>query len=128
MTGELIRTADWKTEKHVPAIDCAERVRANEPFLVTVSVGREIPHPNEPGHHIMWIALHYVPDGAAASIELARCDFSAHGAGTGVSSGPARTNPTLTTSVALGLPGRLVATAYCNLHGLWASEIPIRVE
>ena len=127
MIGELIRTADWKTEKHVPVIDCAGTVRANEPFPITVTVGRDVPHPNEPGHHIVWVALHYVPEGAAASIELARCDFAAHGAGMGSAPGPARTGATLTVSAALGASGRLIATAYCNLHGLWAAEVPLTV-
>ena len=28
--GELFQTADWKTEKHVPVIECSDRVKAGE--------------------------------------------------------------------------------------------------
>ena len=46
MIGEYIKTADWKAEKHVPVIECPGQVHAGAPFVVTVAVGREIPHPN----------------------------------------------------------------------------------
>lgn len=128
MIGDYIKVADWKSEKHVPVIECPQRATAGEPFSLSVAVGRGIPHPNEPGHHIAWIALHYVPDGASASIELARCDFSAHGASAADSAAPARTSPAIAAEVSLGASGRLVATAYCNLHGLWESERRVAVE
>ena len=125
MIGEFVKTADWKMEKHVPVIDCAQRMRPNEPFSVVVTVGRDIPHPNEPGHHIDWIALHYVPEGSSTSVELARCAFSAHGAGSGLASGVVKTSATMTVQVAVEKPGKLIATAYCNIHGLWSSECPL---
>ena len=30
--GEKIQDADWKKEKHVPVIECADTVKANEMF------------------------------------------------------------------------------------------------
>jgi superoxide reductase len=128
MLSEFVKSADWKTEKHVPAIECAERVKAGDPLAVTVSVGREIAHPNTTAHHIVWIALHVVPDGAKASVELARCEFSAHGAGVGgADTGAAATCGAVTVTVKLAVSGTLYATAYCNIHGLWASEKTVAV-
>jgi len=50
--GELYQTADWKAEKHVPVIECPDRVIADEMFDVKVSLGMEIAHPNTTEHHI----------------------------------------------------------------------------
>ena len=44
------KTADWKTEKHVPVIDIEESG-------VRVTVGKEIAHPNTVEHHIAWLEL-----------------------------------------------------------------------
>ncbi len=126
MLSEFVKTADFKSEKHVPVIDCAETVKAGEPFTVTVSVGKEIPHPNTPVHHIDWIALHFVPAGSKLSTEVGRCTFSAH------QTDPAtpfqiQSAPTVTLTVAVNKPGTFYATSYCNLHGLWASEKSITV-
>jgi len=121
MLSEFVKTADWKNEKHVPVIDCADAVAANAPLEVTVTVGKEIAHPNTMAHHIAWIALHFVPVGTKASIELGRCELSAHGA-SATDTGVAYTDSTLTVRVRLATAGTLYATAYCNLHGLWAAE------
>ena len=117
----FVKTADWKNEKHVPVIDAPASVKAGETFDVDVTVGKEIPHPNTVEHHIAWIALHYVPEGAQTSIESARLDLSAHGAN-------AFTAASAKFRVALQKGGALYATAYCNLHGLWASSAAIAVE
>ena len=117
----FVKTADWKNEKHVPVIDAPASVKAGETFDVDVTVGKEIPHPNTVEHHIAWIALHYVPEGAQTSIEIARLDLSAHGTN-------AFTAASAKFRVALQKGGALYATAYCNLHGLWASSAAITVE
>jgi superoxide reductase len=61
--SELYQTADWKAEKHVPVIDCQDEVKSGEFFIATVSVGKEIAHPNTTEHHIRWISLYFLPDG-----------------------------------------------------------------
>ena len=120
-----IKSADWKSEKHVPAIALPEGAKPGEPFDAEVSVGKEIPHPNTPAHHIAWIALHFVPAGASTSIELGRAAFSAHGD----SPDPARPGPAAAPvarfRVLLPGPGALHAVAYCNLHGLWESTAEV---
>lgn len=55
--SERIQSADWKTEKHVPVIECPDRVKADELFEVKVSLGKEIAHPNTTEHHIRWIKI-----------------------------------------------------------------------
>ncbi len=115
MLSSLIKSADWKAEKHVPAIAAPEVARAGEPFEVEVSVGKEIPHPNTLEHHIVWAALYFVADGSQLPVELARAGFSAHGP-------DIFAEPVLKATVRLSKPGALHAVAYCNLHGLWEGE------
>ena len=121
MLSDYVKSADWQNEKHVPVIEC-EDFKPGEPLNVFVTVGKGIPHQNTPAHHICWIALHFVPQGAKASIELARCEFSAHGASAGEQPGPALTDSVLAVTARLAVPGKLFATSYCNIHGLWSSE------
>ncbi|MFZ5906555.1 MAG: desulfoferrodoxin family protein, partial [Nitrospirota bacterium] len=61
--GEFYQSADWKSEKHVPVIDCPAAVKAGENFQVTVSIGKEVAHPNTTEHHIRWIQLFFKPEG-----------------------------------------------------------------
>ena len=51
----LMQSGDWKGEKHVPVIEAPES-NFRGGFTVTVSVGKEIPHPNTTEHHIRWIS------------------------------------------------------------------------
>jgi len=127
MLSEFVKTADWKNEKHVPVITCADAVAVNAPLEVTVTVGKAVAHPNTPNHHIAWLALHFVPAGTKTSFELARCDLSAHGASMDDAGGIAHTDSALDIHIRLAAPGTLYATAYCNLHGLWVSEKTIAV-
>ena len=118
MISQLVKSADWKAEKHVPAIMCLGDFKPGEPLEIEVSVGKEIPHPNTTEHYIAWIALYYVASGARLPVELARAEFAAHGP-------EMFTAPVLKTSVRLPKPGTLHAVAYCNLHGLWEGELPL---
>ncbi len=128
MLSEYVKTADWKAEKHVPVIDCDDSIAAGACTQITVGVGKEIPHPNTTAHHIAWIALHYVPEGSQTSIEITRCEFSAHAASAeGPDTGPAKTCAKVTICAALQKSGTLYATAYCNIHGLWSSEKSVTV-
>ena len=121
--SDFVKSADWHNEKHVPVIEAPDKVKAGEWTTITVSVGKEIPHPNTTEHFIAWIALHFVPEGAKLSYELARCELSAHGqAATGANTGPAYTDSTVSVRVKLDKPGSLHATSYCNIHGLWESS------
>ncbi len=111
-----IRTADWKVEKHVPAIDVR---REGDWIVARVSVGKEIPHPNTPEHHIAWIELYLVR--GDVPVLVGRAEFSAHGEA-GVAS-----EPVAEFRFRADQPGRLVALAYCNIHGLWEGEASLEV-
>jgi len=126
--GETIQSADWKKEKHVPVIECPDAVAANEPFMVQVSVGKEIPHPNTTEHHIRWIDVYFKPEGDKFIYQVAHVEFSAHGESVkGANEGPAYTNPSATFSMKVMGAGTLVALSLCNIHGLWESSKEITV-
>ena len=118
--SSLVKSADWKAEKHVPAMVAPEFVKAGETFEVEVAVGKEIPHPNTLEHHIAWAALYFVAEGSQLPVELARAEFRGHGP-------DIYTEPVLKATVKLAKPGTLHAVAYCNIHGLWESERAIGV-
>ena len=120
--GDLIQTADWKKEKHVPVIECPAEVKAGELFEVKVGLGKEMAHPNTVEHHISWIALYFHPEGSKFTYDLGRFEFSGHG------EGPAFTHHAVTSSIKLDKPGTLHALALCNIHGLWESSKEIGVS
>ncbi|HEY60780.1 MAG TPA: Neelaredoxin [Anaerolineae bacterium] len=126
--GDRIQEADWKKEKHVPVIECPDRVKLNETFEVKVSLGKEIAHPNTSEHHIRWISLYFHPQGAKFTYDVSHVDFNAHGeSGAGPNQGPVYTYPAVTTSLKINKPGTLHALAYCNIHGLWEGSKQISV-
>lgn len=126
---ELLQTADWKTEKHVPVIDCPDTVKADALFDVTVTLGKEVAHPNTTEHHICWIGLCFLPDGAKFPYEIARMEFAAHGQSTdGPNQGPVYTNHQGCISMKTAKSGTLMALAYCNIHGLWQSSRELKVQ
>ncbi|AEH51635.1 class II SORL domain-containing protein [Pseudothermotoga thermarum] len=124
-----IQSADWKAEKHVPVIECADVVKANEWFEVKVSVGKEIPHPNTTEHHIKWIKLFFMPEGEKFIYDVATFEFNVHGESVaGANQGSVWTHSAAVTWMKVTKPGTLYALAYCNIHGLWESSKQIKVE
>lgn len=92
-------------KKHTPYI-VAEQI--NSGYRLTVTVGHEVPHPNQPDHWISWIELQ-IGDAPVARFDLA---------------------PMVATSVVSAIldvePGTVVrAVEHCNLHGLWAYEVTL---
>jgi superoxide reductase len=128
MLGENIQSADWKKEKHVPVIECADQVEAGEVFEVKATLGKEIAHPNTTEHHIRWIMLYFHPEGDKFTYEVGRFEFSAHGeSAAGPNQGPVYTHHAVSASMKIGKPGTLHALAYCNIHGLWESTKEINL-
>ena len=126
--GELFQTADWKTEKHVPVIECPDQVTAGELFPVKVTLGKEVAHPNTTEHHIRWISVYFHPEGDKFTYQIGHFEFSAHGESTeGPNKGPVYTNHEVTASLRVDKPGVIYATALCNIHGLWRSAKEIKV-
>jgi superoxide reductase len=121
--GELYQTADWKTEKHVPMIECPDKVKPGESFSLKATVGKELAHPNTTEHHIRWIAVYFHPEGDKFPFEIGRAEFSAHGESVdGPNKGPVYTNHEVTLSLKISKPGAIYASSLCNIHGLWRAE------
>ena len=126
--GEMYQTADWKSEKHVPVIECPEKVKADEMFDIKVTLGKEVAHPNTTAHHIRWIQVFFRPRGDKFSYQVGNFEFTAHGESVdGADKGPVYTNHTVTVSIKTGKPGTLYATALCNIHGLWENSKEIDI-
>jgi len=125
---DLLQTADFKSEKHVPVIACPDSVTAGEAFEVSVGVGKEVDHPNTTEHHIRWIRLYFHPEGGKVPYEVANVEFTAHGeSAQGANEGPVTTHHAAKVMMKTNQPGTLLALSYCNIHGLWRSNKALAV-
>jgi superoxide reductase len=128
MLGDNIQHADWKKEKHVPVIECADEVKPDEFFDVKVTLGKEVAHPNTTEHHISWINLYFLPEGKPFIYDVGHFEFNAHGESTqGPNTGPVYTHHQASASMKISEPGTLYALALCNIHGLWESTKEIKL-
>lgn len=126
---DMIASADWKKEKHVPVIEAKETIKKGEMLDVTLSIGKEIAHPNTTEHHISWVSVYFLADGEKFSYHLLRAEFTAHGAAVaGPNTSGIYTHPVVKVSLKLEKSGTLMAVSYCNIHGLWESSKKITVE
>lgn len=127
--GDVIQSADWKAEKHVPVIEAPESAKVGEKITVEVCVGKEIAHPNTTEHHIRWIKLYFKPENSKFASEIGTYQFDSHGESTeGPNKGSAFTEPWAKAVLKLNVSGTLIAAAYCNIHGLWESSKSIHME
>ncbi|MFA6104814.1 MAG: class II SORL domain-containing protein [Victivallaceae bacterium] len=125
----LYQHADWKTEKHVPVIEAPDEVTAGESCKITVSVGKEIPHPNKTEHHIRWIEVYFKANDAKFPVQLGRIEFCAHGESVeGPDKSGIYTNHCAAICFKTEKSGTLSAAAYCNIHGLWESSKELSVK
>ncbi|MGI5948996.1 class II SORL domain-containing protein [Peptoniphilus sp.] len=113
---ETIQTADWKSEKHVPAIIVDKK---DGVLNIKAHVGEEVAHPNTLEHHIAWIKVFFKPEGAKFPIEVGSYEFSAHG------EEDLFTEPCVETSVKTDKGGEVYALSYCNIHGLWENSLEV---
>jgi len=120
---DLLQSADWKKEKHVPVIDAPDKVKKGDWANVTLTVGKGQAHPNTTEHHIRWISVFFLPDGEKFPCQLARIEFDAHGESpAGPNMSTVYTHPQATVTFRMEKPGTLLASSYCNVHGLWQSS------
>jgi superoxide reductase len=127
--GELFQSADWKMEKHVPVIECTDRVKPNEFFPVKVTLGKAMAHPNTTDHHIRWISVYFHPDGEKFTYQIGHFEFSAHGeSAEGPNKGSIYTHHEVSLSMKTDKPGVIYAASLCNIHGLWQSQKEITVS
>jgi len=104
-------------EKHVPIIDAPSRVKAGEPFMVTVEVGKTVPHPNTVEHHIKWIQLYALEEGSQYVVNVGTFEFF-----------PTFSAPKVTLPVMIQKNSTLYALEHCNLHGVWDYSVKVEVE
>ncbi len=127
--GELLKSADWKAEKHVPVIECPDSAAAGQAVKVVATVGKEIAHPNTTAHHISWIELYFLPDGGQFPYQIGKAEFSAHGASAeGADTSGVYTDPSVTVSFKTQKPGTIMALSYCNIHGLWKNARELKIS
>lgn len=126
---DILQSADWNKEKHVPVIDSPASANKGEAVKFSVTVGKEIPHPNTTAHHIAFLAVYFLPDGEKFPYQVARAEFAAHGASAqGADTSTVYANPDVTFSFKSDKSGTLMATSYCNIHGLWESSAKIEIK
>ena len=126
---EIMQTADWKKEKHVPVIETAESVKKGDAVKLTVSIGKEIPHPNTTEHHIRWASVYFLPDGEKFPYQITRVEFSTHGeSAQGPNMSTVYSNPELTTGFKTEKSGTIFVSSCCNIHGLWQNSKRIEVK
>ena len=126
---DLFQAADWKKEKHAPVIDAPDTIKAGELLKVTVSVGKEIPHPNTTEHHIRWIEVYFLPDNEKFPYQIAKSDFYAHGeSAQGPNTGTVFTIPEVTLTMKSNKSGQIFAASFCNIHGLWQNSKNLKMQ
>ena len=124
--SKTVKSADWKTEKHAPVIEAPASVEAGVEFKVKVSLGKGVAHPNTTEHHISWISVYFLPEGAPVPLQVGRFEFTGHGeSAAGPNQGPLYTTPSAAFKIKTDKPGTLQAVSFCNIHGLWESTAEI---
>jgi len=127
-TKDLFQSADWKLEKHVPVIEAPDKVKKSEIFKVTLTVGKEIAHPNTTEHHIAWVELFFLAEGEKFPNQVGRFEFGAHGASTqGPNTSTVYTHSEVICSIKTDKPGTILANSYCNIHGLWQNSKKVEI-
>ena len=127
--SSLYQSGDWKAEKHVPVIDAPESVKKGDTISIAVSVGKEIAHPNTTEHHIAWIDVYFHAEGEKFPVQIGTVAFSAHGASVqGPNTSTIYTAPAGVINFKTEKSGTLLASSYCNIHGLWEGSKSITVQ
>ncbi|MCP4051264.1 MAG: hypothetical protein GY730_11240 [bacterium] len=109
--NDYIKNSDEGAEKHCP--DISTSVCDNCDALgVTVQVGKEILHPGTVEHSIKLIILYGVKDNKLEQLTVS-------------SLGDENTVPRIKSYITKDKYQKLIATSYCNLHGLWENEISL---
>ena len=125
---DLFQSADWKSEKHVPVIEAPDAVKKGEFFKITVAVGKQIAHPNKTEHHIRWIEVYFHPQGEKFPYQIGRAEFCAHGeSAQGPDTSTVYAHPEVVLSFKTDKPGAILASSFCNIHGLWQNTKDINV-
>jgi superoxide reductase len=111
---DVYKTAESEgKEKHVPEIEICKGEGRGDKDVVRIIVGKEVSHPNTVEHHISWAQLMGVKENGMV-IDLGKTNFA-----------PSFTEPSADFHVPLSEFKTLIATSYCNIHGLWENSIDL---
>jgi len=126
---DLLQSADWKAEKHVPVIEAQEKIKKGQALEITVTVGKQIAHPNTTEHYIAWIAVYFLPKGEKFPYQVAKIEFSSHGASIqGPNTSTIFSEPSASLYLKTEKSGSIFASSYCNIHGLWENSKDVIVD
>lgn len=107
--SEYLKTADDGKEKHIPDINVKDCSGCGE-LSVTIQVGKEVLHPSLAEHFIKTVTLY----GLNKEKKLEEIvSFNLAGG---------LTVPSMRASVKKDRYIKLIATSFCNMHGLWENE------
>ena len=124
---DIVQKGDWKQEKHVPAIEVLKE-KTEGIFNIKVTVGKDIEHPNTTEHHIAWIELYFLADGEKFVKDLGRQEFNAHGSSIqGPNTSGIVTDPSGIFRLRTMKNGELIASSFCNIHGLWQGSAELKI-
>jgi superoxide reductase len=127
--NNILQSADWKTEKHVPAIEVADKIKKGEVVKIDVSVGKAIAHPNTAEHYIKSIEVYFLPIGEKFPIQVSRFEFNTHGESTqGPNTSTVYAQPQVVAYFKTEKSGTILVTSYCNIHGIWKNTKELTVE
>ena len=104
-------------DRHSPFIHCEKNASAGKKFAVTVRVGNEYEHPDDPDHYIQSIQLY---NGETLLGEARLLAGTMGGAGS-------KSQAEVTFQIKPSSNLKLTAMAYCTKHGVWESD-PIEVS
>ncbi len=90
----VLGVVETSHEKHIPVVTVKDNI-------VTVTIG-SVEHPMVEEHHILWVYLQTDRGGQRKCLEVGKA-------------------PAITFALADEKP--IAAYAYCNIHGLWKTEI-----
>ncbi len=99
-------------DRHSPFIHCDSSAKAGEKFAVTVKMGKEYTHPDNPDHFIQSIRLF---DGETLLGETTYLAGTFGGL-------DKKAHAEVTFCIVPTKNLKLVAQAYCTKHGLWENE------
>jgi len=103
-------------DRHSPFIECADAAKVGEKFAVTVRMGQEYTHPDDPDHFIKSISLFN------RETLLAEATFVAGALG----GEGQKSQAEVTFQIVPAKNLQLTAVAYCTKHGLWECD-PVEV-
>lgn len=125
---DLLQSADWNKEKHVPVIEAPDKIKKGEVFKISLSVGKAIAHPNTTEHHIRFIEAYFLPDGEKFPSEVGRIEFASHGESIqGPNASTMYTLPEAVFNFKSDKSGTIFAISSCNIHGLWQNSKIIEI-